>query len=49
MQPLLNAYNQYMVSQADIDSAAYRVLRARMKLGLFDDPDHNPYSKISPW
>ena len=48
MQPLLNAYNQYMVSQADIDSAAYRVLRARMKLGLFDDPDHNPYSKISP-
>lgn len=48
MQPLLNAYNQYMVSQADIDTAAYRVLRARMHLGLFDDPDLNPYNKISP-
>jgi beta-glucosidase len=35
-----------MVSDADIDSAAYRVLRARMRLGLFDDPANNPYSKI---
>lgn len=48
MQPLLNAYNQYMVSQADIDTAAYRVLRARMQLGLFDDQALNPYNKISP-
>ena len=32
--PLLNAYKQYMVSDADIDSAAYHVLTARMKLGL---------------
>ncbi len=48
MQPLLNAYRQYMVSQADIDTAAYRVLRARMQLGLFDDPAFNPYNKISP-
>ena len=47
-QPLLNAYNQHMISQADIDSAAYRVLRARMLLGLFDDPSLNPYNKISP-
>ncbi|NDV81781.1 glycoside hydrolase family 3 C-terminal domain-containing protein [Bacteroides sp. 51] len=46
MEPLLNAYNQYMVSKADIDSAAYRVIRARMHLGLFDDPSLNPYSKI---
>lgn len=36
--PLLNAYKQYMVSAAEIDSAAYRVLRARMRLGMFDDP-----------
>ncbi len=48
MEPLLNAYKQYMVSQADIDSAAYRVIRARMHLGLFDDHALNPYSKISP-
>lgn len=48
MQPLLNAYASKMVSDADIDSAAYHVLRARMQLGLFDNPDHNPYTKISP-
>jgi len=44
--PLLNAYHQYMVSDADIDTAAYRVLRSRMRLGFFDDPSLNPYSKI---
>jgi len=48
IEPLMNAYNQYMVSQAEIDTAAYRVLRARMKLGLFDRPSSNPYSRISP-
>ena len=48
MQPLMNAYTLGMVSMADIDTAAYRVLRARMKLGLFDDPAHNPYNTISP-
>ena len=45
---LLNAYKQYMVSEADIDSAAYHVLTARMKLGLFDGVERNPYAKISP-
>lgn len=48
MQPLSNAYKMGMVSTADIDSAAYHVLRARMQLGLFDDPQHNPYNFISP-
>ena len=47
-EPLLNAYRQYMVSDADIDSAAYHVLDARMKLGLFDSGSQNPYTKISP-
>lgn len=47
-EPLLNAYHQYMVTDADIDSAAYRVLRARMQLGLFDSGEKNPYTKISP-
>lgn len=46
MEPLLNAYKQHMVSRADIDTAAYRVLRARVQLGFFDDPARNPYSKI---
>lgn len=48
MWPLLNAYRQRMVSDEDINTAAYRVLRARMKLGLFDNPANNPYNKISP-
>ncbi len=48
IDPLLSAYKQKMISDADIDSAAYRVLRARMKLGLFDDPGKNPYNTISP-
>jgi beta-glucosidase len=47
-EPLFNAYKLGMVSAADIDSAAYRVLRARMMLGLFDNPANNPYNKISP-
>ncbi len=46
--PLLKAYNEYMVSEAEIDSAAYRILRGRMLLGLFDDPSQNPYNKIGP-
>lgn len=46
--PLLKAYNEYMVSEAEIDSAAYRILRGRMLLGLFDDPSQNPYNKIEP-
>lgn len=48
MEPLLKAYQLGMVSDADIDSAAYHVLRARMRLGLFDDPEHNKYNRISP-
>lgn len=45
---LLNAYKQYMVSESEIDSVAYRVLRGRMLLGLFDDPSLNPYNRIEP-
>lgn len=46
IQPLLSAYKQKMVSEAEIDSAAYRVLRFRYRLGMFDDPDKNPYNHI---
>ena len=46
MQPLINAYKRGDVTLTTIDSAAYRVLRGRMQLGLFDDPAHNPYAKI---
>ena len=47
-QPLINAYYQNMVSDEDIDRAAYRVLTARMRLGMFDDPSLNPYSRLTP-
>ncbi|MDE6199403.1 MAG: glycoside hydrolase family 3 C-terminal domain-containing protein [Muribaculaceae bacterium] len=47
-RPLINAYNDYRVTDAEIDSVAYRILRGRMLLGLFDDPGLNPYNSISP-
>ena len=47
-EPLLNAVKAGEVKMAEIDTAVYRVLRARMQLGLFDDPATNPYNKISP-
>jgi beta-glucosidase len=46
-QPLMDAVRSGEVNMAEIDTAVYRVLRARMQLGLFDDPSKNPYNKIS--
>ncbi len=46
--PLQNAYNRGMVSSAEIDTALYRLLRMRMRLGIFDDQAYNPYNHISP-
>lgn len=45
-EPLLNAVKSGQVKMAEVDTAVYRVLRARMQLGLFDDPSRNPYNKI---
>ena len=36
------------VTESEINTAAFRVLRARFKLGMFDDPSLNPYTSISP-
>lgn len=47
-EPMLNAYRLGMVSMEDIDRAATRILRARMRLGFFDSPESNPYSKLEP-
>ena len=47
-QPLLDAMRSGEVRMDEIDTAVYRVLRARMQLGLFDNPSNNPYNKISP-
>ncbi len=45
-EPLLRAYRLGMVTDADIDTAATRVLRARMRLGIFDSGKDNPYARI---
>ena len=46
IEPLQNAYDKGMVSIEDIDLAVRRILTARMRLGLFDNPEHNPYAQI---
>ena len=46
--PLMNAYKLHMVTEADIDTAAYRILRSRMRLGIFDNPDSIPYNHLDP-
>ncbi len=48
VKPLKRAYDLGMVTDADIDRAAGRILTARMRLGIFDSGDNNPYTKISP-
>ena len=48
IDPLGKAYELGMVKDEDIDRAAGRILTARMRLGLFDSGDRNPYTKISP-
>lgn len=45
-EPLLRAYRLGMVTDADIDTAATRVLTARMRLGIFDSGKNNPYTRI---
>lgn len=47
-QPLREAYDNEMISAAELDSAVYHILRGRMLLGLFDDPAANPYNFIDP-
>lgn len=46
--PLRQALDEGLVQEADIDRAARRILTARMRLGLFDNPAHNPYNALSP-
>ncbi|MBQ0149341.1 MAG: glycoside hydrolase family 3 C-terminal domain-containing protein [Bacteroidales bacterium] len=47
-EPLRRAYDKGLVSDEDLDRAARRVLTARMKLGIFDPADDNPYTRIDP-
>lgn len=45
---LPKAYEMGKVMESEINTSVFRVLRARFKLGLFDDPSLNPYTSISP-
>lgn len=43
---LLAAHNEGLITEEQIDIALKRLFTARMKLGMFDDPEKVPYSKI---
>ena len=45
-RPYLDAYNQGILKESEIDTALIRLFTARMKLGMFDPPEMVPYSKI---
>jgi len=45
---LIQAYDKGLVSISQIDTAVYRVLRGRFKLGIFDPLTMNPYNAILP-
>lgn len=43
---LLGAVHNRLLSEADIDQAVRRLMRARFQLGMFDPADKVPYAKI---
>lgn len=44
---LLQAVNDGLISEADLDRALHRLFMARFQLGMFDPPSMVPYSKIN--
>ena len=45
-KPYLDAYNQGILKESEINTALIRLFTARMKLGMFDPPEMVPYGKI---
>lgn len=45
---LTNAVRKGLLTEGDLDRALKRVMLARFRLGLFDDPEECPFLKISP-
>ena len=43
---LIKAVDQKLVTEKQIDSSLFTLLRTRFKLGLFDPPNANPYDQI---
>ena len=46
-KPYLDAVAQGYLKESDIDVSLVRLYTARMKLGMFDPPELDPYSRIS--
>ncbi|WP_229793715.1 glycoside hydrolase family 3 C-terminal domain-containing protein [Salinimicrobium marinum] len=44
---LVEAVNQGLVTEAEIDEQLSVLMRTKFKLGLFDPPKNNPYSQLS--
>jgi beta-glucosidase len=47
-KPYLDAYKQGILTESQIDTTLVRLYTARIKLGMFDPPGMDPYSKIDP-
>jgi beta-glucosidase len=45
---LVDAVHQHLIDEKAVDQAVERLFTARFKLGLFDPPGSNAYSRISP-
>jgi beta-glucosidase len=45
-KPYLDAFRQGILKESEIDVALVRLYTARMKLGMFDPPELDPYSKL---
>jgi beta-glucosidase len=46
-EAIVNAVQKGLLSEADLDQALRRLFTARMRLGLFDPPSANPYSRVT--
>lgn len=45
---LIEATRRGLISEATIDNAVSNIIRGRIRSGMFDPPELNPYTKISP-
>lgn len=44
---LVRAVEKGLIAEAEVDVAVKRLMLARMKLGMFDDPENQPWSDLS--
>ena len=47
-KPFIEAVQQGYLSESTIDTTLVRLFTARIRLGMFDPPEMDPYSKIDP-